>query len=182
MPIPRIYTTTVLCCLHPMATCDFHQVVGPPPWKPAYATSSLAIGSTTFVPCPKGASHLSLTILWAMSRFSLFLIWSRRETPSIALPIARYVTLNLLIRPIRNDHVSVAYVITGKHCGILDEKIFRSLPKNAAPQPSCIRRLTSFFKLDLPLVRSKVLSFQNLSTTSRSESSTFRRVDVRLVS
>ena len=91
--------------------------------------------------------HFSLQTLKAMSvtlvlrRISSFRILSRKETPSIALSIARWVTLSFSKRPAVKDHVSDPYVITGnthwlktfvfRHCGSLDEKIPRNFP-NAA--------------------------------------------------
>jgi hypothetical protein len=61
--------------------------------------------------------HFSMLIRCAMSvnlalcRISWFRIWSRRETPSIALSIARWATLNLWTSLAVSVHVSAPYIM-----------------------------------------------------------------------
>jgi hypothetical protein len=81
--------------------------------------------------------HFSMLIRCAMSvtlllcRITWFRIRSRRETPSIALSIPRWATLNLWTSRAVSFHVSAPYVMTGRThwlktfvfglCGIDDE-------------------------------------------------------------
>lgn len=52
-------------------------------------------------------------------RISSFLIWLCRETPSIALSMARWVILSHLMRLIDNNQVSAPYVITDYYQALL---------------------------------------------------------------
>jgi hypothetical protein len=113
---------SVLCCPHPAACRDLHQIVGPLCGGPTNSASrgtrspfeDLSAPTTVSpprnVPCPLplevcNSSFMSVTLVHL--RISSFLIRSRRETPSIALSVALCMTLSLLIRPIVSGHVSV---------------------------------------------------------------------------